>query len=117
MNKPRLYIPPERTRAELERLLSSDDEQEVYHALIDAAYNDPDCEWIQKQCTHKLGSVSPMVRSGALYGLKLLTCVRHEVDPARALAVITPLLQNPESACLAQDTIDDLLSFYPELKP
>jgi hypothetical protein len=115
MKKPRLYIPPARTRAELEQLLSSEDEQVVYRALIDAACHDPDCAWVQEQCLDRLRSASAVVRSGALHGIKLLTCVRHEIDAGRVLPRLKELLNNPESRWLAQDTIDDLVVFYPDL--
>jgi hypothetical protein len=114
-DKPKLYIPPIRSRQELEALLASPDESVVHRALIDTAYHDPDCLWVQGVCLSRLGSPSVIVRQGALLGLQFLVAVRGENQPEVILEAVRPMLQDPSVALFAEGVINDICSRHPAL--
>jgi hypothetical protein len=111
MNKPKLYRPKERTRAEIEGLLLDSDPMVVYRAIIDAANYEPDWRWLQQRCVDLLQmSRDKTVRTGAIHGIQFLTAARGEIDPDVVMPALLEAQNEPDLAGTAQGALNDIYS-------
>jgi hypothetical protein len=106
----------QRTRADLEELLSSDDPQSVCDGLLSASYWEPDWQWVQEQCLHYLDSLDSKVRAFAAQGLGYIAVFHGKSDLDRVIPRLTALLNDPEVGPIVEDAIEDVRHFVIKLK-
>ena len=83
---PKLFLPTDRSREELEQMLESPDERMICVALWDAANYKEDWHWVQAECLKRLRA-SKDLRKGALIALNYLA-LRCELEPETVVDAI-----------------------------
>jgi len=86
----------QKTRSEIELLLSSKDAESVYEGLMTAVYHEPDWEWVQEQCHRFITASNLQLRRGAVQGLGLIAVFRRQLDVNRAVSALTDAMSDPE---------------------
>lgn len=118
MRKPKLYTPRERTRTEIEELLSSPVPTVVCRAIIDAATYEEDWRWLQERCIDLLqNSRDTTVRMGAIHGIQFLAAVRGQLDPATAVPALVEARTVPDLTGQADEALDDIFHRFPSYGP
>ena len=103
------WEPEPRSRDYLERHLRSDEAGAVCHALIEAAYHDPDWRWVQAECSRLSRHSDNGVRYTAVACLGHLARIHGQLDGASAEEVLTRLAVDPleKLTGAVSDTRDD----------
>ncbi len=114
---PRYVEPDPRPRALLERQLNDANPEVVIHALLSAAYHDPDAGWVEAHCRRLAGHPDVWVRRNAAACLGHLARIHRTLDLASALPVLERLAADPETRGWAEDALSDLRVFLPPEPP
>jgi len=114
MEKPKLFLPRERTKNEIEILLSDADSMVVYRAIIDAVNYEPDWRWLQSRCVELLRTGrDKTTRIGAIHGIQFLAAARGEVDPEVVIPALIEAQAEPDLAWDANDALNDIYYKFP----
>lgn len=118
MSKPKLYTPEQRSKEEIERLLSSQDSVIVCRALTDAAKYEADWRWTQQRCLDLLReSQNRAIRIGSIHGLQFLTAARGKIDPDAVIPALLSAKADSDLAWFAGDALDDIYYKFPSYRP
>ncbi|VDO15750.1 unnamed protein product [Brugia timori] len=99
------------SRQDAEDALASRSSAVVCRALIAIALHEPDWLWAQDRCLEELSNADPDIRGLAATCLGHVARVHRNLEKARAVAALTPLLADPEVAGRVEDALDDIAAF------
>jgi hypothetical protein len=105
----------ERSRAEIELLLHSQDSSEIAAALLSAAYYDRDWLWVQSRCLLFSYHEDPQVRSVAATCLGHLARIHGQLDLDTALERLNQMSADPLARAAAEDSLEDI-GFFLKLR-
>jgi len=106
----RFQQPGARSRAELQADLESRDRERVATALISAALNDPDREWVEAIIVQFITNEDPWVRGAAALAAGHTARIHRDLD-ARIAPLVRKLLEEPDTSGKARDALDDIEMF------
>jgi hypothetical protein len=107
-DKPKYVEIQPRLREDLEKALSSSDDNEICNALYSAAHHEAGWRWSQEQCLKMLDHESLLVRSTALIALGEIALFRGHLDLETALPRIHRASSDPALAPFAEDALDNI---------
>jgi hypothetical protein len=103
-------------RAEVERLVASDDADVVCRAVVSASLHDSQGDWVERLCLRLLSDPRDQVRGCALTSLGHLARVRGLRDRQQVVVTLTSLLGDPVVGGRAGDALSDIRIFGSEPK-
>ena len=106
----KLQQPSTRSRADLQAELESRDRERISTALISAALNDPDREWVETLIVRFIEHEDPWVRGVAALAAGHIARLHGALD-ARIAPLVEKLLEDPETSGKARDALDDIEMF------
>jgi hypothetical protein len=101
----------ERSRAEVEVLLRSDDTTDTTDALLSAAYYDPDWQWVQGQCLTLSHHRDRNVRWISAICFGHLARIHRQLDLETVLQRLVEMRADPSVATAAEDALEDIRFF------
>ena len=104
---------PAVSREDLERIFATGSADDIAHALISAAFHEPDWRLVQEWCLRFADHGDPNVRRVAVTALGHLARVHHALDLERILPVLAKKADEVELAGTVEDTLDDIRRFIP----
>ena len=96
------------SRAELERLLDSGDENAMIDALLSAASYDSDWQWVQAICLRYLDHPANGVRWNAATGLGYIARIHKKLDVEIVVPRLLALRTDADIGSNVQDALDDI---------
>ena len=97
---------------ELERLLGSEDEQEVIEALMYSVFNIDDPEWVQEKCRNLICSENSLnVRGLAVTCLGHVARMHKKINRSLTAPLLMELAKNQDLSGRASDALDDIEQF------
>jgi hypothetical protein len=106
----KLHQPHARSRADLQADLESLDRERISTALISAALNDPNREWVETIIIQFIAHEDPWLRGVSALAAGHIARLHGDLD-ARILPLIEKLLEDPETSGKARDALDDIEMF------
>lgn len=89
------WEPEPRSREHLMRQLDAEDPSAVCHALVEAAYHDPDWRWVQAECSRLSHHPDDGVRYVTVICLSHLARIHGQLDGVAAEEMLTRLASDP----------------------
>lgn len=106
----KLQQPDARSRADLEVDLESRNRERISTALISAALNDPDRQWVETLIVRFIANDDAWVRGVAALAAGHIARLHGDID-ARIAPLVEKLLEDPETSGKARDALDDIETF------
>jgi hypothetical protein len=104
---------PTTSRDELERIFAVGSSDETAHAIISAAFYEPDWRWVQDWCLRFTEHTDSNVRLVAVVALGHLARIHRTLDLERVLPVLARKADDVELAGTVENTLDDIRQFIP----
>jgi hypothetical protein len=104
---------PVLSREELHRQFESDSPDRVAHALISAAFHEPDWAWVQDWCIRLADHADPNVRRVAIVSLGHIARIHHALDLGHVVPLLASKSKQLDIAGTVEDTLSDIRMFVP----
>jgi HEAT repeat protein len=101
------------TREEADSAFASGDPEQIADTLVNAAFHDPDWQWVQAKCLGFARSNAAAVRYIAATCLGHVARIHRQLDLDKVAPVLKELLNDPEIYVRgsAEDAIEDIKIF------
>ncbi len=83
----------------------------IVHAMLGAAYHEPDWQWVQDWCLHFLESSDPDIRGTAITCLGHLARIHQKIQKTKVVSALQAHAKDPAVAGRIEDAIQDIEMF------
>jgi hypothetical protein len=102
-------------RQELQRRFESGSPGDVAHALVSAAFHEPDWRWVQTWCIRLADHADSNVQLVAIVALGHLARLHHTLDLESVLPLLSARAKDSALKGTVENTLDDIRMFIPNL--
>jgi len=93
--------------------LESGSSDEIAHALVSAAFHEPDWTWVQDWCIRLVDHSDGNVQRVAITCLGHLARIHHTLDLGRVLPLLHVKIEGNELRGTVEDALSDIRIFIP----